>query len=437
MRGLSRADVTRDFFEIGNGNLDRYNVERIELVRGPNSILFGLGSPAGIIKYTTKKATLGREINEISLGLDNYGSYRTTFDFNRALNDKLAVRIMALHENTKSMFHTSFDKDDRITASLLFKPFKNTSLRYSFETTQNDARRPNYSLPIDNISHWIASGRPTWDIREPNNVGVFPAANFPGGPTNSANPASPATLNGGVEEFNSPFGFTNIQLFLPDSNDPTVPFITTKAAVGYRTGGEVNLVQDFTLRSLARSRSAYDQVNNFVNTSVTDPRLFPIYDMNLAALPGNNQLRDSDTQHITLTQKIFEGLHLELSGFWDTTTNANISHVNGADRAVSIDLNPVLLDGTTINPGYLRPYISGRGGYSESERTNEAFRATLAYDFDFEDFNERLGFLGRHVLSGVHYDSSTDNYSGSGSPSSAIQSNDQETFGLNKSIYGS
>ena len=437
VRGLSRADVTRDFFEVGNANLDRYNVERIELVRGPNSILFGLGSPAGIINYTTKKATLGRDINEVSVRVDNYGSWRGTFDFNRALGDKLAVRVMGLTEDTKSMFDTSYDKDDRLTASLLFQPFSGTSLRYSFEKTQNDARRPNYSLPIDNISHWMASGRPTWDIRDPNNVGVYPATNFPGGPNPNPSPGGPANLNGGVEEINSPFPFTNIQFFLPGGADPTVPFITTKGAVGYRNGGEVNQVSDDSRLVLARSRSAFDQVDNFINTSVTDSRLFPIYDMNLAALPGNNQLRDSDTQHITLTQRILEGLHLELSGFWDTTTNANTSRFNGADRAVSIDLNPVLLDGTTVNPGYLRPYISGRGGYNESERTNEAYRATLAYDFDFEDFNERLGFLGRHVLSGVYYDSSTDNYAGNGSPSSIIQSNDQETFGINKSIYGS
>ena len=437
VRGLSRADVTRDFFEIGNANLDRYNVQRIELVRGPNSILFGLGSPAGIINYTTKKATLGREINEVSVQVDNYGSYRTTFDFNRAIGDKLAVRVMALTENTKSQFDTSFDEDNRITASVLFQPFKGTSLRYSWEKTENNARRPNYSLPIDNISHWMASGRPTWDIRDPNNVGVFPQTNFPGGPNPNPTPGAPATLNGGVEEFNSPFGFTNIQMFLPGGADPTVPFITTKTAVGFRNGGEVNQVLDSSRLVMARSRSAFDQVDNFVNTSITDPRLFPIYDMNLAALPGNKQLRDSNTQHITLTQRIVEGLHLELSGFWDTTTNANTSRFNGADRAVSIDLNPVLLDGVTTNPGYLRPYISGRGGYSESERTNEAYRATLAYDFDFEDFSDRLGFLGRHVLSGVYYDSSTDNYSGNGSPSSAIQTTDQETFGLNKSIYGS
>ncbi|MBK1876443.1 TonB-dependent receptor plug domain-containing protein [Pelagicoccus mobilis] len=442
VRGLARADVTRDFFQTGNGNLDRYNVDRIALVRGPNSILFGLGSPAGIINYTTKKATVGKDISQISLGVDSYGSLRATFDFNRAIGEKFAIRLMKLDENTKSQYDTSFDRDDRLTLSLLAKPFKGASIHYSFEMTDNDARRPNYSLPIDNISHWMASGRPTWDIRDEANVGVFPAENFPGGPSGSDNPASPATLNGGVEEFNSPFPFSNIQLFIPGSSDPTVPFITTKSGTGYRqfnddgTPKEVNLQEEGTERVLARSRSAFDQVDNFINTSVSDPRIFPIYDINLAALPGNSQKREGETHHLTWTQKITNDFHFELSGFRDRTNNLNISRFNGADRAVSIDLNPVLLDGVTPNPGYLRPYISGRGGLSESERFSEAHRFTMAYDLDFADVSDKLGFLGRHVFSGMLFDSEQWNTSFGGSPSSVV-SDDIETFGLNRSIYGS
>ncbi|MBD5780039.1 TonB-dependent receptor plug domain-containing protein [Pelagicoccus sp. NFK12] len=442
VRGLARASLTRDFFESGNGNLDRYNVDRIALVRGPNSILFGLGSPAGIINYTTKKATTGKDINEISLKVDSFGTRRAAFDFNRAIGETFAIRLMKLDENTKSQYDTSFDKDDRLTVSLLAKPFNGTSLRYNFEMTDNDARRPNYSLPIDNISHWVAQGRPIWDIRDPANQGVFPATNFPGGPSGSANPASPETLNGGVEEINSPFPFTNIQFFLPGSEDPTVPFITTKGAVGFRDLDEngnyrnINLVEDDTRLVLARSRSAFDQVDNFINTSVTDPRIFPIYDINLAALPGNSQNRESETHHVSWTQKVTEDFHFEVSGFKDNTTNVNVSRFNGADRAVSIDLNPVLLDGVTANPGYLRPYISGRGGKSEREDDREAYRFSAAYDLDFRDVSDKLGFLGRHVFSGSLFDSSATDTNFGASPSS-FNSDDALTFGLNRSIYGS
>lgn len=442
VRGLSRASLTRDFFETGNGNLDRYNVDRIALVRGPNSILFGLGSPAGIINYTSKKAIVGPDISKVGLMADSFGTLRATFDFNRAVGEKFAVRLMKLSENVKSQYDTSFDKDERLTVSLLAKPFEGTSLRYNFEMTDNDARRPNYSLPVDNISHWIAQGRPVWDIRDPANQGVFPSTNFPGGPSGSTNPATPATFNGGVEEINSPFPFTNIQFFLPGGEDPTVPYITTKGAVGFRDLDEdgsykqINLVADESRRVLARSRSAFDQVDNFVDLSVTDPRIFPIYDINLAALPGNSQKREGETHHVSWTQKVTKNFHFELAAFKDNTHNVNVSRFNGADRAVSIDLNPVLLDGTTPNPGYLRPYISGRGGRSENEDDREAYRFSTAYELDFREIGDKLGFLGKHVFSGSLFDSTTTNTSFGSSPSS-FNSDDVLSFGQNRSIYGS
>jgi outer membrane receptor protein involved in Fe transport len=55
IRGLSAAAATRNFFSTAL-RLDTYNSTRIDVSRGPNSILFGLGSPAGVIN-TTKART--------------------------------------------------------------------------------------------------------------------------------------------------------------------------------------------------------------------------------------------------------------------------------------------------------------------------------------------------------------------------------------------
>jgi outer membrane receptor protein involved in Fe transport len=52
VRGLDAADNTRNYF-LSDVPWDAYNVDRVELQRGPNSILFGVGSPAGIINTAT------------------------------------------------------------------------------------------------------------------------------------------------------------------------------------------------------------------------------------------------------------------------------------------------------------------------------------------------------------------------------------------------
>ena len=55
MRGLASADNTRDFF-VTDIPWDSYNVDRIDIQRGPGSILFGLGSPAGIVNASMNSA---------------------------------------------------------------------------------------------------------------------------------------------------------------------------------------------------------------------------------------------------------------------------------------------------------------------------------------------------------------------------------------------
>ena len=55
VRGLAAADNARDYF-ITDIPWDSFNVDRIDILRGPNSILYGLGSPAGIVNGTTRNA---------------------------------------------------------------------------------------------------------------------------------------------------------------------------------------------------------------------------------------------------------------------------------------------------------------------------------------------------------------------------------------------
>ena len=54
VRGVAAADQTRDYFITGVP-LDSYIVDRVEVNRGPNSMLFGLGSAGGIINSTLIK----------------------------------------------------------------------------------------------------------------------------------------------------------------------------------------------------------------------------------------------------------------------------------------------------------------------------------------------------------------------------------------------
>src|SRR6187431_906880 len=97
VRGLATADNTRDFF-ITDIPWDAYNVDRVDIQRGPNAILFGLGSPAGIVNASLDGASF-RNQGDVTYRIGSYGSQRASLDVNRALiKDVLAIRFEALYD---------------------------------------------------------------------------------------------------------------------------------------------------------------------------------------------------------------------------------------------------------------------------------------------------------------------------------------------------
>ncbi|WP_143093309.1 TonB-dependent siderophore receptor [Polaromonas sp. OV174] len=97
LRGFSAAgDIYQDGMrDIAQYNRDTFNVERIEVLRGAASMLFGRGSTGGIINQVSKQPRLitEHEVNA-TLGTDGYQRYQG--DFNFKLADDAALRINAM-----------------------------------------------------------------------------------------------------------------------------------------------------------------------------------------------------------------------------------------------------------------------------------------------------------------------------------------------------
>ena len=60
IRGFVGAAAGRNYF-LTRLSTDRFNIERVDISRGPNSVLFGVGSPGGIVNTSTKRARIGTE----------------------------------------------------------------------------------------------------------------------------------------------------------------------------------------------------------------------------------------------------------------------------------------------------------------------------------------------------------------------------------------
>jgi outer membrane receptor protein involved in Fe transport len=160
IRGIAPPDLTRDFF-ITDIPMDRYNTDRVTVNRGANSILFGLGSPAGIVNNTLKKAQLGSDAYQVQARLGNSGtgediSWRVMGDFNVVVvDDKLAIRLALLEEEMNYMQQPAFKRDSRHYLTATARPFKGMTLRGYWEKGDMDANNPDPTGPYENISRYL------------------------------------------------------------------------------------------------------------------------------------------------------------------------------------------------------------------------------------------------------------------------------------------
>ena len=129
-RGFDAITTSADFYAT-NFPSELYNVERITLANGPQSILFGLGNAGGAIDTSTKRALM-RSANEVSLRADNNGSFRSTLDVNRVLlPQKLAFRFAAVRNEGKSSVEDAFNRQSRAFGALTWKLAPQSTLRLS------------------------------------------------------------------------------------------------------------------------------------------------------------------------------------------------------------------------------------------------------------------------------------------------------------------
>ena len=148
LRGFSaRTDVFLDGFrDRGQYTRDTFNVEAVEVLKGPSSMLFGRGSTGGVINQVSKKPSL-KASTEVTgtIGTDDY--YRATVDVNRPLSDTSAVRVAVFGQDIKSTRDIVQNQDFGIAPSIRFGMGTPTELTLSALIQRNDDI-PDYGFPV-------------------------------------------------------------------------------------------------------------------------------------------------------------------------------------------------------------------------------------------------------------------------------------------------
>jgi outer membrane receptor protein involved in Fe transport len=167
VRGYRQATQTRDYFRtILDG--DTYNIERIDVARGPNSLLFGVGGPSGVINTTTKQADPTRNSGSISTRVGSFGMQRGTVDLNQGLfNGRFGARVNLLYQQADGYHDFESDDQKRGAVALTWKPTDTTTIRVNGEKGFIHQNRVRPWTAVDNYTRWRDQGKPMFTYGMP------------------------------------------------------------------------------------------------------------------------------------------------------------------------------------------------------------------------------------------------------------------------------
>ena len=396
IRGVGMANTTLGNFETsGRVPFDPLNIDAVEISRGPNSSIFGIGQVAGNVNAVPAAANLTRNRSQIAGRVDSFDGYRTSIDLNRVLKKGvLAARGSAAYQRDGFDLKPSGLDTVRLNGMVRYKPFSKTVISGSYSTYRMHGNRPNVTPPRENISDWISQGSPTWDPMtrtvKKNGVvvGTFPTSIPSYFTISPQNPFFNAFVDQGRIGY---LGTAQTTL----STDPNVNHLPNNDP---RAGRLVNPIYDTT--GIRAAQPLFAKV-----PSATDKAIYDWSSMNFAAA---NRIEDrAETTMVTVDQVILDTPRQLLAGqlgyFRENTeryqrnsigATSNVSTIQG----LTIDVNERLLDGTP-NPYFLRPFYGATTPLSSVYPTDrEISRVQLAYKLDLTHEKNWMRWLGMHTV---------------------------------------
>ena len=413
VRGIAAADRARDYYpSIQRLPFDSYNTDSVEISRGPNSILFGLGSPAGIVNQTAARANLRKVTHQAEVRVGSWDAFRASLNFNRPLiQDKLALHVAALHDERGFQREPSYDITQRAFGAVTYQPFKNTVVRANVERYENKNRRPNSITPRDFVTPWQQNGRPAYNpvTRQLTVNGTTLPTLFDGTQTANFNALNVKTVNPAIEWFGNARPVLHLEQgregqYIMQQIPVTPAAATTPAQFTYSgTAGSPSAVR--TTRSSGPNTLRNVVLNapaglTFAQPGVSDRSLYDWESVNI--ISGNFGRKSANVYNVELEQQLTKDLFLQL-GWYREDFKQRVDYYISQQTGVTlyVDTNVVNIDGTP-NPFFSRPYIEvTQPDAFDHPEDNESVRATLAYDLDLTKRGGWMSWLGRHRVMGL------------------------------------
>ncbi len=414
VRGLASADNLRDFY-LTDIPWDSYNVGRVDLQRGANSVLFGIGSPAGIINSSINAATF-RDENEVEAQFGSFGSMRFSGRFNKeVIEDTLAVQLAFLDDQTNYKQKPAFRDDKRIFAALRFDPkifdrdSMRTSFRVNYESGDVDANNPRLTPPIDSITPWFgAMNKATYTYQDSNDLTTLGNAAY----TPWLGAAGNRIWDGLVSTFEAD---SSVQRLIFGANVQNFPQATDPDTQNNTVNGSYKGIQNYSAYAKNAQLPGH-LISPFKAKSLTDPTIFDYYN-NLLEGDNKRNWNKFDALNLNLSQTFLDDrLGFEVAYDLQDSEWGYRNAISGDAAAITVDVMSTFSDGSA-NPNVGRPMTimgGGSAGSGYTHRERETVRLTAFGKFDFADVMDRdsklAEILGSHNFTAAYsdYEENTD-----------------------------
>ena len=334
---------------------DGYNIQRVDIVKGANSLMYGQADPGGQINSVPKMAQIGKDFANFKHTAGNKDYSRSEVDFNYSPSDKFAVRLMGVDFSRDLDQLYEYADISGATLEAMYRPNSKTQLRAHIETIELDQNLAPNMFVSANDQRFDANSLPSdTDTGETFTLGAY----------------------------------RNEFIYSPD-------------AVDYIPQGIINDLE---------FSQGYADANFGGDTTVTRKKLDQVYapwasqdDRYSVTGPDKYNRRSGLITTVDWTQQVSDDLQFKIAvNREDDETEALAREGYGAGRVVSSPDPFPLSNGETM-PAF-EPYVEPHWRYQEGETKATAVKAALLWDVELDDNIPVIGNSEHKILLGADYD---------------------------------
>ncbi|MCH6258653.1 TonB-dependent receptor [Puniceicoccaceae bacterium K14] len=132
------------------------NIQQVEVLKGPASLLYGQLAPGGTVNYITKRATPTKNFGSVSAGFGSYNLMKGSLDTNIVLmQDKLAFRLVGSILDTDAIEDRYHRTVTLLNPTLTWLPTDKTKVTLDYEVNARDSDAPVGNIPWNNTIYLL------------------------------------------------------------------------------------------------------------------------------------------------------------------------------------------------------------------------------------------------------------------------------------------